>query len=119
MRFVVMVGLRPAAADPANSFWRTTPAECFALILHAGDEMFVDNSGKKIAANGKSARLNLLGGPWRASNFTYTEATWTKSLPDWIGWVNTLLIPHNLKSCVHKASFCDPEINHYGGMANH
>src|SRR5665647_199984 len=56
-----------------------------------------------------------------ASNYTYAEATWTQTLPDWIeahvrmfrffGGVPRLVVPDNLKSGVHKASFYDPEIN--------
>ncbi len=65
-----------------------------------------------------------------ASNLTYAEATWTQSLPDWIGAhvrmfrflgaAPRLLVPDNLKSGVNKASFYDPEINRsYGAMAAH
>jgi transposase len=65
-----------------------------------------------------------------ASNFTYADATWTQSLPDWIGahvrmfrffgLAPRLLIPDNLKSGVNKPSFYDPEINRsYGKMAAH
>jgi transposase len=65
-----------------------------------------------------------------ASNYTYAEATWTQTLPDWIeahvrmfrffGGVPRLVIPDNLKSGVHKASFYDPEINRsYAMMAAH
>jgi transposase len=65
-----------------------------------------------------------------ASSYTYAEATWTQTLPDWIGahgrlfrfigGVPRLIVPDNLKSGVHKASFYDPEINRsYGMMAAH
>jgi transposase len=65
-----------------------------------------------------------------ASNLTYADATWTQSLPDWIGahvrmfrffgLAPRLLIPDNLKSGVNKSSFYDPEINRsYGKMATH
>ena len=65
-----------------------------------------------------------------ASNYTYAEATWTQTLPDWIeahvrmfrffGGVPRLVVPDNLKSGVHKASFYDPEINRsYSMMATH
>ena len=65
-----------------------------------------------------------------ASNLTYAEATWTQGLPDWIGAHvrmfrffgarPRLLVPDNLRSGVHKASFYDPEINRsYGAMAAH
>src|SRR3954462_7829840 len=61
-----------------------------------------------------------------ASNLTYAEATWTQTLPDWIGahvrlfrfldGVPRLVVPDNLKSGIHKASFYDPEINRSSGM---
>jgi transposase len=65
-----------------------------------------------------------------ASNLTYAEATWTQSLPDWIGAhvrmfrfygaAPRLLVPDNLKSGINKASFYDPEINRsYAAMAAH
>jgi transposase len=65
-----------------------------------------------------------------ASSYTYAEATFTQTLPDWIGshvrmfrffgGVPRLIVPDNLKSGVHKASFYDPEINRsYGMMAAH
>lgn len=65
-----------------------------------------------------------------ASNFTYAEATWTQTLPDWIGshvrmfrffdGVPRLIVPDNLKSGVNHASFYDPEINRsYGMIASH
>src|ERR1700730_15846268 len=63
-----------------------------------------------------------------ASSYSYAEATFTQTLPDWIGahvrmfrffgGVPRLIVPDNLKNGVHKASFYDPEINRsYGMMA--
>jgi transposase len=65
-----------------------------------------------------------------ASNLTYAKASWTQTLPDWIGAhirmfrffgaVPRLLVPDNLKSGVNKASFYDPEVNRtYAAMATH
>jgi len=65
-----------------------------------------------------------------ASNYTYCEATWSQSLPDWIGshvralehlnGVPALLVPDNLKSGVTKACFYDPELNPtYRDLATH
>jgi transposase len=100
----------------------------------AGDKLFVDYSGKKIsvvdATTGEVREAEIFVGVLGASNFTYAEATFTQSLPDWIGahvrmlrflgGVPRLLVPDNLKSAVHKASFYDPEINRsYGAMAAH
>ena len=65
-----------------------------------------------------------------ASNYTYAEATWSQSLPDWIashsrafsffGGVAQILVPDNLKSGVSKACFYEPDINPtYLDMANY
>jgi transposase len=100
----------------------------------AGDKLFVDYSGKKVpiadAVTGEVREAEIFVGVLGASNYTYAEATFTQSLPDWIGahvrmfrfhgGVTRLLVPDNLKSGVQKASFYDPEINRsYGAMAAH
>ena len=100
----------------------------------AGDKVFVDYSGKKIAIvdphNGEIREAEIFVAVLGASNFTYAEATWTQTLPDWIGahvrmfrffgGVPRLVVPDNLKAGVHKASFYDPELNRsYGMMASH
>src|SRR3979409_1537711 len=79
-----------------------------------------------VAAGDAEIFVAVLG----ASNYTYAEATWTQTLVDWIGalfrmcrffgGVPRLVVPDNLKSGVHRASFYDPEINRsYGMMASH
>ena len=100
----------------------------------AGDKVFVDYSGKKIGIvdpeTGEVREAEIFVAVLGASNYTYAEATWTQTLPDWIGahvrmfrflgGVPRLVVPDNLKSGVHKASFYDPEINRsYGMMAAH
>lgn len=100
----------------------------------AGEKLFVDYSGKKVdiidPTTGEVRKAELFVGVLGASSLTYAELTWTQTLPDWVGahvrmlgWMGKcpkLLIPDNLKSGVHKASFYDPEINlTYGRMADH
>ena len=100
----------------------------------AGDKAFVDYSGKKVPIvdplTGEVRMAELFIAVPGASNFTYADATWTQSLPDWIGAhvrmfrffgsAPRLLIPDNLKSGINKPSFYDPEINRsYGKMAAH
>jgi transposase len=100
----------------------------------AGDKVFVDYSGKKIGVTdpvtGVVRFAEIFVAVLGASSFTYCEATWTQTLPDWIGahvrmfrffgGVPRLAIPDNLKSGVTKTSFYDPEINlSYGRMAAH
>ena len=65
-----------------------------------------------------------------ASNYTFAEATWSQSLPDWLqshvrafeffGGTPVLLILDNLKSGVSKACRYDPELNpSYQQLAEH
>ena len=65
-----------------------------------------------------------------ASNYTYVEASWSQTLPDWIashvrafaffGGVPGMIVSDNLKAGVIKACFYNPEINRtYGDMAAH
>lgn len=100
----------------------------------AGDKLFVDYSGKKVPIadprTGEIREAEIFVGVLGASSLTYAEASWTQTLPDWIGshvrmfrflgGVPRLLVPDNLRSGVNKASFYDPEINRsYGMMAAH
>ncbi len=101
----------------------------------AGEKAFVDYSGKRIGivdpTTGEIREAEIFVGVLGASSsYTYAEATWTQTLPDWIGshvrlfsfiqGCPRLVIPDNLKSGVNKASFYDPEINRsYAAMAEH
>lgn len=92
----------------------------------AGDKLFIDYSGKKVEIvlpeTGQIREAEIFVAVLGASNYTYAEATWTQTLPDWIGahvraltyfdGVPALLVPDNLKSGVTRASFYDPDINH-------
>jgi len=100
----------------------------------AGEKTFVDYAGMTVAVYDKASFkereaqvfLAVLG----ASNYTFAEATWTQTLPDWIGshvrafnyfgGVSEIVIPDNLKSGVNKACFYEPDINlTYLAMAKH
>ena len=100
----------------------------------AGHKAFVDYSGKLVPitdpVTGEVRTAEIFVAVLGASSLTYAEATWTQTLPDWIGahvrmfrfWgaAPRLLVPDNLKSAIHKASFYDPEVNRsYGAMATH
>ncbi len=100
----------------------------------AGDKAFVDYSGKLAPitdpVTGVVSTAEIFVAVLGASNLSYAEATWTQTLPDWIGahvrlfrfWgvAPRLLVPDNLKSAIHKASFYDPEVNRSdGAMASH
>ena len=55
----------------------------------AGDRVFVDYSGKKAPivdpVTGEVREAEIFVAVLGASNLTYAEATWTQTLPDWIG----------------------------------
>jgi len=100
----------------------------------AGHKAFVDYSGKRVPiadpVTGEVRLAEIFVAVLGASSFTYAEATWTQTLPDWIGAhvrmfrfygaAPRLLVPDNLKSGVNKASFYDPEVNRsYAAMAAH
>ena len=55
----------------------------------AGHKAFVDYSGKKVpiadALTGEIRMAEIFVAVLGASNLTYAEATWTQTLPDWIG----------------------------------
>lgn len=100
----------------------------------AGERMFVDYSGKRMTvvdpATGTARPVELFIAVLGASNMTYAEASWSQTLPDWIGAhgrafaffgaVPRLVVPDNLKSAVARACFHEPEINRsYSDMAAH
>ena len=100
----------------------------------AGEKLFVDWAGDTIGiadpATGEVHRARIFVAALGASNFTYAEARWTETLPDWIGChVNALnaiggvpqaLVPDNLKAGVTKPSRYEPGINRtYKDLADH
>jgi len=103
-------------------------------VHRAGEKMFVDYAGQTVAIYDPSSKqsreaqifIAVLG----ASNYTYAEATWTQTLPDWIashcrvyayiGGVPEVTVPDNLKSGVKDPCFYEPDINPtYLDMAQH
>ena len=100
----------------------------------AGERMFVDYSGTKLQLIGRTTgevlTAELFVAVLGASNFTYAKATWTQSLPDWIGshirafnyfrGVTAMIVSDNLKSGITKACFYEPNVNRtYQEMADH
>ena len=91
----------------------------------AGEKAFIDYAGQTIPIQdpftGEVREAQIFVAVLGASNYTYAEATWTQSLPDWIGshvrtftflgGVPHLLVPVNLRSGVNKACRYEPDIN--------
>jgi transposase len=100
----------------------------------AGEKLFVDYAGATLdvadAATGEVRKAQLFVAALGASSFTYAEATWTQTLPDWIGahtrafafigGVPAMVVPDNLKAGITKACFHEPAVNRaYAEMAAH
>jgi transposase len=100
----------------------------------AGDKLFVDYAGQTMPViertTGEVRQAQIFIGVLGASNYTYAEATWTQSLPEWIGahtrafaffgGVPNIVVPDNLKSGVTRAHRYEPDLNPtYQDMATH
>jgi transposase len=100
----------------------------------AGEKLFVDFAGQTVevfdAATGEIRGAQIFVAVLGASNYTYAEARWTQSLPDWInahvhafaylGGVARQTISDNLKAGITKACFFEPMVNRtYGDLARH
>ena len=91
----------------------------------AGEKCFVDYAGSTVpivdGATGEIRPAQLFVAVLGASDYTFAEATWTQTLPDWLGshtramtffgGVPALIIPDNLRSGVSRACRYDPDIN--------
>lgn len=97
-------------------------------------KLFVDYCGQTLPivdpATGEIRNAEVFVAVLGASNYTYSEATWTQSLPDWIGShirtfaflgaVTKAVVPDNLRSAVTKSCRYEPEFNTtYGDIADH
>ncbi|MEK9134389.1 MAG: IS21 family transposase [Pseudomonadota bacterium] len=100
----------------------------------AGEKLFVDYAGATIPiqdpATGEARQAAIFVAVLGASNYTYSEASWTQGLGDWIGahlrtfeffgGVPEIVVPDNLKSGVTKACRYEPGVNRtYEEMAAH
>jgi transposase len=100
-----------------------------------GDKLFVDYAGDTVPVivdrlTGEVRQAQIFVAVMGASNFTYVEATWTQTLPDWIGahtrafaaigGAPRLIVPDNAKAAVIKACLYEPQVNRtYAEMAAH
>ena len=100
----------------------------------AGEKLFVDYAGQTVPivarATGEVREAEVFVATLGASNFSYAEATWTQTLPDWcashirtfeyMGSVAALLVPDNLKSAVVRPCRYEPGLNAtYQALAEH
>src|ERR1700716_2948840 len=114
--------------------WESRLSPTMRQVHPAGERLFVDYAGQPVElvdpATGEIRPAQVFVAVLGASSYTYAEATWTQTLPDWIGApvrlvcflsrLSRTLDSGTVKSGVNKASFYDPEINRsYAMMAAH
>ena len=100
----------------------------------AGERLFVDYAGQTVEVvdgrTGEVRQAQIFVAAMGASSYTYAEATWTQTLPDWIGshtrvlaflgGVPAQLVPDNPRVGVDRANWYEPGLNRtYLDLATH
>jgi transposase len=100
----------------------------------AGETLFVDYAGQTMPVvhpyTGEVHDASIFIAVLGASNYTFAEATWSQSVPDWIaahvrafealGGVPQVLVPDNLKAAVTHPHRYEPELHRtYADLAQH
>jgi len=114
--------------------WRQTLDLPMRQQHKAGEKLFVDYCGQTMPVTdpktGEAHQAQVFVAVLGASNYTYVEACWTQSLPEWImahvhtfaylGAVPSLVVPDNLKVGVAEAHRYEPKLNRtYEALAEH
>ena len=133
------------AAHPAGAYrysqfcfhygrFRDSLKRSMRQLHRAGEKLFLDYCGNTVpiidAGSGELRAAQIFVAVLGASNYTYAEASFSQSLPDWIGShirafeflgaVPALLVPDNLKSAIKRACRYEPEATStYADLARH
>lgn len=114
--------------------WESRLSPTMRQIHPAGERLFVDYAGQTVevidGTTGEVHEAQIFVAVLGASNYTYVEATWTQTLPDWIGahvralsfigGVPRQIVPDNPKVGVLKANWYEPGLNPtYQDLAAH
>jgi transposase len=114
--------------------WEGRLSPTMRQVHPAGERLFVDYAGHTVevvdGGTGELRTVQVFVAVLGASNYTYAEASWTQSLPDWIGshvraleflgGVPRQIVPDNLRAGVLRANWYEPGINPtYRDMAAH
>ena len=103
--------------------YRSSLSRSMRQVHRAGEKVFIDYSGNTVAVidarTGEVRKAEIFVACLGASKYSFAEATWTQSLPDWIsshirmleyfGAVPALWVPDNLKAAIRKACRYEPE----------
>ena len=114
--------------------WLATRDVVLRQVHAPGAKLFVDYAGQTVPVldryGGEARPAQLFVAVLGCSNYTYAEATWTQTLPDWLGshvraleylgGVPGAIVPDNLKSGVRQAHRYEPDLNPaYQDFAEH
>lgn len=114
--------------------WQQRQKPSMRQVHRAGEKLFIDYCGPTVdiidPSTGEIRSAQIFVAILGASNYTFAEATWDQTLPNWIashvrafhffGGIPTLLVPDNLKAAVTKACRYEPKINQtYADLAAH
>ena len=114
--------------------WEGRLSPTMRQVHPAGERMFVDYAGQTIEVidgrSGEIRQAQIFVAVMGASSYTYAEASWTQTLPDWIGshvralafmgGVPAQLVPDNPKVGVDRANWYEPGLNRtYLDLATH
>src|SRR6185437_8137958 len=105
--------------------WAATIDPVLRQVYRAGERTFVDYAGPTVPivdlSTGEEHDAQIFVSALGASHLLYTEATWTQTLPDWIGahvrmveyygGVTALIIPDNASALVRQPCYYEPEVN--------
>jgi len=105
--------------------WRKSQQLSMRQTHRIAEKLFVDYCGPTLTVvnpdTGEARNAQVFVAVLGASSYTYAEATWSQSLPDWIGshvrafafygGLPEIVVPDNLKSAVSKACRYDPDLN--------
>jgi transposase len=127
-------GLQYSQVCAAYRQWASTLDLVMRQSHQAGEKLFVDYAGQTMPVvhplTGEVHEASICIAVLGASNYTFAEATWSQSLPDWIGshvrafealdGVPQVLVPDNLKAAVSRAHRYEPVLNRtYADLAQH
>jgi transposase len=114
--------------------WEGRLSPTMRQVHPAGERLFVDYAGQTVdvidGGTGEVRPAQIFVAVLGASSYTYAEATWTQTLPDWIGahvralaffgGVPRQIVPDNPKVGVLRANWYEPGLNPtYQDFAGH
>ena len=114
--------------------WAETLEPVLRQVHVVGERLFVDYAGPTMPVvdprMGDVREAQIFVGALGASHLLYLEATWTQTLPDWIGahvrmveyvgGVTALIVPDNLRSAVRSPCYYEPVLHPtYQDFATH